>query len=195
MQVALTALLGVEHPRPEVLIPALRHENRAVRTAAAVALAKIRPLPPEVVPVLLEWPDDDSWPLNEWAPTVPSVKDNWIEFKDDQNIQAKSWALASCGRYLVPRLLTANRYASDSSARCAGSYWNYGLLRRDARAVVPMFIGGLHHEDPRVRQAAAAALGSLGIRSRRGTRFAAGRPRSVVRRARRCPPGIAEHSL
>ena len=132
-----------------------------VRTTAAMALVQIRPLVPEVVSVLLDWPDEESWRFQDWEPDIPSVRELKREFKDDYpNIEAKSWALASCGRCVVPRLLTANRYLSDASNGwpCRGVFW---LLRRDARAVVPMLIAGLHHEDPRVREVAAVGLGAL----------------------------------
>jgi hypothetical protein len=161
MQLALASLLGVEHPKAEELVPALRHEDRVVRTTAAMALVQIRPLVPEVVSVLLDWPDEESWQFQDWEPDIPSVRELKREFKDDYpNIEAKSWALASCGRCVVPRLLTADRYLSDASNGwpCRGVFW---LLRRDARAVAPMLIAGLHHEDPRVREVAAVGLGAL----------------------------------
>jgi hypothetical protein len=164
MQVALTLLLGVEHPQAEPLIPALRSENRAVRTTAAMALSQIRPSLPEIVPVLLETLDGESWRLGDWEPGIPAVKNYWVDFKDEPwEIQAHQWALASCGRYALPRLLTGVRYATEDQGdyRYQDRAANVRFMRRDARAVVPMLIAALHHADPRVRIAAAGGLRGL----------------------------------
>jgi HEAT repeat protein len=166
---AYRALAKIGDPTIEPVIAALRDSNSKVREGAAEALARIGEAR-AVGPLLTALEDGDSYVRKAAAEALAKIGDGRAveplitALKDEDRVVrgAAAWALGQMADERAIEPLMTALGDREACVRALGGPDPPKALARIGRPAVEPLIGALRHNDSRVRQGAAEALGLIG---------------------------------